>query len=95
MVSLFCGFTRIFADGKVKQPKVTALFTHSTAFDQFLVALDVNKDDVPLTAGNYNQMKDRKWRVSKFGMFATNIATVLYRYIFITTAAITDDVAFF
>lgn len=63
----------------MKQPKVTALFTHSTAFDQFLVALDVHKDEKPLTAENYNQMKDRKWRVSKFGMFATNIATVLYK----------------
>lgn len=81
-------------DVKVKQPKVTALFTHSTAFDQFLVALDANKDDMPLTAENYSQMKNRKWRVSKFGMFATNIATVLYRCFFDEIATINDVAPF-
>lgn len=77
--SVFWLLIFFLSDSSVQQPKVTALFTHSTAFDQFLVALDANKDDTPLTAENYEQMKDRKWRVSKFGMFATNIATVLYK----------------
>lgn len=61
-----------------KQQVVTAYFTHSTAFDQFITALGLHKDYVPPTGTNYNEEQNRKWRVSEFGAFATNFAVVLH-----------------
>jgi multiple inositol-polyphosphate phosphatase / 2,3-bisphosphoglycerate 3-phosphatase len=58
--------------------KTIAYFTHSSELQLFLVALGAAKDDTPLRADNYDQMKNRLWRTSAIGPFTTNVAAVKY-----------------
>ena len=53
-------------------------FTHSGTILKFLAFLDLYRDDAPLLADNYDDMKDgRKWRTSRIDAFGSNIAFVL------------------
>lgn len=69
--------------GDSDEPKATVLFTHSASLDQFMVNLELHKDEQQLTGYNYAQQAGRKWRSSLFGQFATNVAAVLYKYVII------------
>lgn len=64
--------------GSDTNPKVTAYFTHSAAIQLFLTALNYGKDDQPLRADNFEQMKNRRFRTSNLSPFASNIAVVKY-----------------
>lgn len=47
------------------------------------VKLGLYRDEEPLKHDNYQEMVDgRKWRVAFFNSFASNIAAVLYKYVF-------------
>lgn len=63
------------------EPKVAVYFSHSTALHTFMVSLGLYKDEQALAADNYEQQRDRKWRSSIFGPFATNVAAILYKYL--------------
>lgn len=61
------------------QLKVFGLFTHSTAFHQFITALNLYKDDILPDGGNYRQLGDRrKWKTALFGASSTNFVAILY-----------------
>jgi multiple inositol-polyphosphate phosphatase/2,3-bisphosphoglycerate 3-phosphatase len=64
--------------GSDTNPKVTAYFTHASAIQLFLTALKYGKDDAPLRADNFEQMRNRKFRTSNLSPFASNIAVVKY-----------------
>lgn len=64
--------------GSDKNPTVTAYFAHSSTVQLFLTALGVAEDREALRADNFEQMRYRQWRTSKFGPFTTNIAAVKY-----------------
>lgn len=72
-------FDRKTGGSKEKQPTVTAFFTHSTAYDQFITTLGLRKDENPLLGTNYNEQQKRQWRISNFGPFATNFVAILYQ----------------
>lgn len=59
-------------------PKVVAYFSHASAIQLFLTALGYGKDNEPLRADNYSQMKYRKFKSSVLSPFASNIAVVKY-----------------
>lgn len=59
-------------------PKVVAYFSHSSAIQLFLTALGYAKDNEPLRADNYLNMKYRKFRASTLSPFAGNLAVVKY-----------------
>lgn len=61
------------------QPAGIFYFTHSAALHMTLAQLGIAKDHEHLTHTNYNTMKNRKWRTSKIGPFASNLAAVLFR----------------
>lgn len=58
--------------------KTSAYFTHSGAILKILSHLGIAKDNKPLLHDNYHSSKDRLWRTSIIGAFASNIAFVLY-----------------
>ncbi|KAK0160827.1 hypothetical protein PV328_008194 [Microctonus aethiopoides] len=58
--------------------KTSAYFTHSGAILKILSHLGIAKDNKPLLHDNYQSSKDRLWRTSIIGAFASNIAFVLY-----------------
>lgn len=60
-------------DGKGK--KIVAYFTHATMIDMVYTALDLFKDNDPLTSAQRNS--DRKWRTSKWTTFGANLFVVL------------------
>lgn len=59
--------------------KGTFYFSHLTAVLKFLTHLGLYDEQEKLTYQNYNHMKDRIWKSSKIGSFATNISFVLMR----------------
>jgi multiple inositol-polyphosphate phosphatase/2,3-bisphosphoglycerate 3-phosphatase len=61
------------------QPAGVFYFTHSAALHMTLAQLGIAKDQDRLTHTNYNTMKSRKWKTSKIGPFASNLAAVLFR----------------
>lgn len=66
--------------GDNNEPKVAVYFAHSTAVHQLMLSLELYKDETELTAYNYVEQKERKWKSSLFGQFATNVVAVLYKY---------------
>uniref|UniRef100_A0A1B6E9P5 Multiple inositol polyphosphate phosphatase 1 n=3 Tax=Clastoptera arizonana TaxID=38151 RepID=A0A1B6E9P5_9HEMI len=60
-------------------PKAVFYFTHSGTLLKVLSFLNLYNDNKKLTADNFRQNKDRKWRVSKIDVFGTNLAFILYR----------------
>ncbi len=54
-------------------------FTHSTAIHMTLAVLGAGRDVTPLTAADYETMKnERRWAISRLAPFAANLAAVLY-----------------
>lgn len=66
-------------NGGGNEAQVAVYFSHSTALHQFMLSLDLFKDEKELTALNYLEQSGRKWRSSIFGPFATNVAVLLYK----------------
>jgi multiple inositol-polyphosphate phosphatase / 2,3-bisphosphoglycerate 3-phosphatase len=59
-------------------PRVSAYFSHASAIQLFLTAIGYAKDDKPLRADNYREMKNRKFRTSVLSPLASNLAVVKY-----------------
>lgn len=60
--------------------KGTFYFSHSEMIVPTTVKLGLNQDGAPLLHNNYEKMKsNRKWRLSLFDSFASNIIAVLYK----------------
>lgn len=59
-------------------PKVVAYFAHSVTIRLFLTSLGIGKPQVPLTADNYENMKNRKYRSSQLAPFASNLVAIKY-----------------
>lgn len=68
-----------FLAGVRKGPTVVAQFTHSTAFHQFITALNLYKDEVAPTGENYEIQGDRRWKTAMFGPSSTNLVGILYK----------------
>lgn len=66
-------------NGLTNEPRVVAQFTHSTAFHQFITALDLYKDEVVPNGENYEIQGDRKWKTAVFGPSSTNFVGILYK----------------
>lgn len=62
-----------------KNPKIVAHFTHSTAFHQFITALNLYKDEILPNGVNYNIKNERKWKTALFGASSTNFVALLYK----------------
>lgn len=60
------------------RPFAVTYFAHSTLIQTMITSLDWYKDDEVLTADNYNNMVDRKWKISKIDPFAANLVAVKY-----------------
>lgn len=54
-------------------------FSHSSMLHMMQSRMGIAKDSEPLTHSNYNTSQKRKWRSSKIGSFATNIAAVFLK----------------
>jgi len=61
------------------EPAGVFYFTHSEMVMLFYAAMSIGKDASPITASNYKEMGNRKWRSSLLTPFATNFAAVFYR----------------
>lgn len=59
-------------------PKAAGYFTHSTMVQMFVSALGINNDHETMKADDYPRNANRKYRISKSGPFAANIAAVSY-----------------
>ncbi|ALC43578.1 Mipp1 [Drosophila busckii] len=59
-------------------PQVVAYFAHSAGLQTLLTGLGVSRDDVKLTADNFDIMSNRRWQISKLGPFAGNFVAVKY-----------------
>ncbi|XP_070500459.1 multiple inositol polyphosphate phosphatase 1-like [Chironomus tepperi] len=59
-------------------PKVAAYFAHASSIQLLLTALGYAKDNEPLRADNYHQMKNRKFKTSILSPLASNLAVVKY-----------------
>ncbi|XP_037932049.1 multiple inositol polyphosphate phosphatase 1-like, partial [Teleopsis dalmanni] len=51
-------------------PNVVAYFGHSSGVQTLITALGINKDDIKLTAANYNELSYRRWKTSNIDPFA-------------------------
>lgn len=58
--------------------KVTAYFSHAELLTMIVTALGAYRDVEPLTAHNYETMKDRQFRTSNWVPYASSIAAVKY-----------------
>lgn len=72
-------FPTLIILGSSDEPKVAVLFSHSNSLHQFMMNLELYKDEKELQAYNFAEQKERKWRSSLFGQFATNVVAVLYK----------------
>lgn len=64
--------------GTNEQPKAITFLSHSSSYLLLLSSLGAFKDSEPLRADNYQQLADRKWRLSKIARLASNFAAVKY-----------------
>nr|XP_021191722.2 multiple inositol polyphosphate phosphatase 1 [Helicoverpa armigera] len=65
-----------FKDAKSgKGKKITSYVTHATMMDMVYTALQLFKDDEPLSTSQ--RKADRKWRSSKLAVFSSNLMAVL------------------
>ena len=53
-------------------------FAHKKTVLNFFAGLGLFKDHLPLTANNYEQLKNRKFKTSAVGPFSAHLAFVLY-----------------
>ena len=60
-------------------PSGTFLLSHDTLLNQVVAFLGLYHDQDKLRETGFHTMKDRKWRVTKFSPFASNLGAVLYR----------------
>lgn len=61
------------------EPKGIFYFSHTTPLLNFLSAMGIGKDAMPLTAINYNSMDRRSFKTSIIGSFAANLVAIFYR----------------
>ncbi|XP_012230386.2 multiple inositol polyphosphate phosphatase 1 isoform X1 [Linepithema humile] len=66
-------------DATEEEPAGVFYFTHSEMVMLFYAAMSIGKDTPPITASNYREMGNRRWRSSLLTPFATNFAAVFYK----------------
>lgn len=59
-------------------PSVINYFTHSSALQLILVSMGAYNDSIPLKADNYEENRERLWKISDIGPFSVNLAAVKY-----------------
>lgn len=60
-------------------PSATFILSHDTLLNQVVSFLGLFHDDVKLRENNFGSLRmDRKWRVTKFSPFASNLGAVLH-----------------
>lgn len=64
--------------GNNEQPKAVVFLSHSSSYLLLLSSLGAFKDSQPLLADNYEELDDRKWRLSRIARLASNFAAVKY-----------------
>ncbi|XP_034110590.2 multiple inositol polyphosphate phosphatase 1-like [Drosophila albomicans] len=61
-----------------ESPNVVAYFAHSPGLQMLLVSLGIAKDDEKLRADNFENMANRKWKLSELVPFGANFVAVKY-----------------
>lgn len=59
-------------------PKVVASFAHSTNIQLMIAAMGVLRDQQPLRADNFYQMKRRQFKISRIDPFSANLVAIAY-----------------
>ena len=60
-------------------PSGVFLLSHDTLLNQVMTFLDLFHDNIKMRETTFEALRrDRKWKVSKFSPFASNIGAVLY-----------------
>lgn len=62
-----------------QEPKGIFYFAHTATLQPLLTALGFNNDSQPLLATNFQESKERQWRTSFIGPFATNLVAAFYK----------------
>ncbi|CAL7933071.1 unnamed protein product [Xylocopa violacea] len=76
---MFKRFTELENGDSSKEQQGVFYFSHSSALQLFFTAMGIAEDATPLKASNFENMEDRKWRVSHLVPFAANIAAIFYK----------------
>lgn len=66
-------------DQDSNEPKGVFYFSDIISLQNLLTALNINKDQMQLTAYNYKDMAKRQWRTSFVSPFAANLVAVFYK----------------
>ncbi|KAJ8665109.1 hypothetical protein QAD02_006771 [Eretmocerus hayati] len=78
LVDMFHNFEKLESSDEYSK-KGTFYFAHSQTVQTFLAALDFSIDSPPMTSKNYDSQKNRSFRSSIQGSFASNFFAVFYR----------------
>ncbi|XP_011496891.1 PREDICTED: multiple inositol polyphosphate phosphatase 1-like [Ceratosolen solmsi marchali] len=76
---MFEHFRNLESGHDENEPKGIFYFSHTVTLQNFMAALDIDKDSTPLLASNYHSVTRRHYRTSMHGAFGTNIVAVFYR----------------
>ncbi|CAK9816946.1 Multiple inositol polyphosphate phosphatase 1 [Anthophora quadrimaculata] len=72
-------FWKMEQDKDSNEPKGVFYFSDIISLQNILTALNINKDQMKLTAYNYKDMAKRQWRTSFVSPFAANLVAVFYK----------------
>ena len=72
-------FWKVEQDIESNEPKAVFHFSDIISLQNLLTTLNINKDQMQLTAYNYKQMAKRQWRTSFMSPFAANLIAVFYK----------------
>nr|XP_022917214.1 multiple inositol polyphosphate phosphatase 1-like [Onthophagus taurus]XP_022917215.1 multiple inositol polyphosphate phosphatase 1-like [Onthophagus taurus] len=67
-----------FINSEEKYPNALFYFTHSGSLLKMLCHLGIYRDHNQLLANNFEENKNRQWKVSKIDPFGNNLAFILY-----------------
>ncbi|XP_017753795.1 PREDICTED: multiple inositol polyphosphate phosphatase 1-like [Eufriesea mexicana] len=72
-------FWKVEQDRDSNEPRGVFYFSDIISLQNLLTTLNINKDQMQLTAYNYKDMAKRQWRTSFISPFAANIVAVFYK----------------
>lgn len=72
-------FWKVQQDKNSIEPKGVFYFTDIVSLQNLLTTLNINKDQMHLSAFNYRDMAKRQWRTSFISPFAANLVAVFYK----------------
>ncbi|XP_043479163.1 multiple inositol polyphosphate phosphatase 1-like isoform X2 [Leptopilina heterotoma] len=79
MKDLFQHFRKLEGNDFNQEPKGIFYFAHTATLQPLLTALGFNNGSQPLLATNFQESKERQWRTSFIGPFATNLVAAFYK----------------